>query len=278
LQYFPKTRNFIHTTNKTNMSYQHYLFSLLLLVSVAPLSAQFAETGFATYYADYLEGRPTAYGDTYRGDQFTAAHPKHPINTLIKVTRIDDGRSVTVRVNDKGPFKTGYIVDLSAVAGKYIGLDLDGKAKVRVEVVGYSERNPVPNDYIPQVDMIAEGYANPTSYGEGGLPTSYSTKGIEADNATNYNPAEPIRRLRDNIGGYGIQLASYTNIANAERQVRSLQAQGIKDIYIKEKSSSYSDEIMYKIIIARFADKEQAEQQLKYLRRQKSLNGFVTLL
>lgn len=260
------------------MNYQHYFFFLLVLVSAAPLQAQFAETGYATYYADYLEGRPTAYGDTYQGDQFTAAHPKHPINTLLKITRIDDGRSVTVRINDKGPFKTGYIVDLSAVAGKYIGLDLDGKAKVRVEVVGYSDRNPVPKDYIPQVDMIAEGYSSPTSYGEGGLPTSYRTKGVDSGSPASYNPAEPIRRLRDNIGGYGIQLASYTNIANAERQVRSLQAQGIKDIYIKEKPSSYSDEIMYKIIIARFADKEQAEQQLKFLRRQKSLNGFVTLL
>ncbi|HKK74518.1 MAG TPA: septal ring lytic transglycosylase RlpA family protein [Saprospiraceae bacterium] len=255
-----------------------YFFLLLILASALPLSAQFAETGYATYYADYLAGRPTAYGETYLPDQFTAAHPKHPLNTLIKVTRIDDGRSVTVRVNDKGPFKAGYIVDLSDVAGKYIGLDIDGKAKVRVEVVGYSEINPVPDDYVRQVDLIAEGYSAPTTYGESNLPSSFSTKGLAAADAGNYNPAEPIRRLKDNIGGYGIQLASYTVKANAERQVRSLQAQGIKDIYIKEKASSYSDEVLYKIIVARFADKEQAEQQLKLLRRQKGVNGFVTLL
>lgn len=252
------------------MNYRYYLFLTLLLPSSIALHAQYAETGYATYYADYLEGRPTAYGETYQADQFTAAHPKHPLNTLIKVTRIDDGRSVIVRVNDKGPFKAGYIVDLSAIAGKYIGLDIDGKAKVRVEVIGYAERNPVPDDYVPQVDLIAEGYSSPTSYGKSGLPSSYNTKGG--------NLTEPIRRLKDNIGGYGIQLASYTVKANAERQVRSLQAQGIKDIYIKETASSYSDEVLYKIIIARFVDQEQATQQLKLLRRQMSLNGFVTRL
>lgn len=259
------------------MNYAQNLF-LVILLTIASTSvyAQITETGYATYYADYLNGRPTAYGETYRSDQFTAAHPKHPLGTLIKVSRIDDGRSVTVRVNDKGPFKAGYVVDLSAVAAKYIGLDLDGKAQVRVEVVGYSETNPVPRDYIQQVDLASQGYTNPTSYGNTDRPNDYGK--MTAKGATAYNPAEPIRRLRDNIGGFGIQLASYGQLANAERQVRSLQEQGIKDVYIKESTAAYSGETMYKIIIARFAEQELAEQQLKLLRRQQGLNGFVTRL
>jgi rare lipoprotein A len=179
-------------------------------------------------------------------------------------------------VNDKGPFKAGYIVDLSAVAGKYIGLDLDGKAKVRIEVVGYSETNPIPRDYIQQVNLTAKGFTSPTDYGNMDQPTDYSN--TASGTSSVYNPNEPIRRLKTNVGGYGIQLASYSIEANAERQVRSLQEQGIKDVYIKEHTTAYSGESMYKIIIARFADKTMAEQQLKLLRRQKGVNGFVTRL
>lgn len=260
------------------MNYKHYFLLCCMLVSISPLPAQFAETGFASYYAHYLEGHPTAYGETYLADQFTAAHLKHPVNTLLKVTRIDNGRSVIVRVNDKGPYKAGFVIDLSEVAAKYIGLDLEGKTKVRLEVVGYSETNPVPDDYVPQVDLIVGDYSAPIAYGESSTSSTYHKQGEAPSRPDGYNPGEPIRRLKDNIGGYGIQLASYTLKANAEQQVRSLQAKGIKDIYIKEKASNYSEEVLYKIIIARFANKEEAEQQLRILRREKGLNGFVTQL
>lgn len=248
------------------MNHRPYTALMVLLLSSVVLRAQFAETGFATYYADYLAGRPTAYGEHYLPDLFTAAHPKHPLHTLVKVTRIDNGRSVTVRINDRGPFKTGYIIDLSAVAAQYIGLDLEGKTKVRLEVIGYSENNLVPDDYVAQ------------STAQASEPITYQTGSTNTSAEINYSPTEPIRRLKNNVGGFGIQLASYTLAINAERRVRELQAQGIKNIYIKEKASNYSDETLYKIIIARFTNEELATQQLGILRSQFGLNGFVTRL
>lgn len=247
------------------MNHRPYAALIVLLLSSVVLRAQFAETGFATYYADYLAGRPTAYGEHYLPDLFTAAHPKHPLHTLVKVTRIDNGRSVTVRINDRGPFKTGYIIDLSKVAARYIGLDLEGKTKVRLEVVGYAESNLVPDDYVAQSAPASE-------------PIAYQTGSTNTSGEISYNPTEPIRRLKNDIGGFGIQLASYTLAINAERRVRELQAQGIKDIYIREKASNYSDETLYKIIIARFTNEELATQQLEILRSQFGLNGFVTRL
>ncbi|MEO0340483.1 MAG: septal ring lytic transglycosylase RlpA family protein [Bacteroidota bacterium] len=245
---------------------------LLLLATFLSITinvhAQYAEVGYATYYADYLIGNPTAHGEVYFAEQFTCAHKRHPAGTLLKVSRVDDGRSVTVRVNDKGPFKDGYVVDLSKVAGKYIGLDLDGKAKVRLEVVGYSERNPFPADYRPEQNLTARGFSNPQDYSQD--PTSYD----QINNTINSN--SPIQRLQAGLGGFGIQIASYSLEENATRQIKALQEKGVQNLYIKEVETNYTG-VMYKLIVARFATREAANQQLQYLRQQ-SLNGFVTRL
>ena len=245
------------------------------------LSAQYAEIVYAAYYSDFLAGQRTSYGESYRPDQFTAAHMRHPLGTLLKVTRVDNGQSVVVRVNDKGPQTSGFVVDLSGVAGKYLGLDLVGKAQVSVEVVGYSETNPMPRDYIQQVQMTAKGFATPESATQAptadnlnvseysSIPSNYSTI-----NTATTKPSV-VRRLQDGLEGYGIQLASYSLEENATRQARALQAIGVKNIYIKEAQTNYTG-TMYKFIVARFESREPANQQLECLRRQKGLNGFVT--
>ena len=246
------------------------LLALLLFMS-SSLLAQYAQVGYATYYADYLSGQKTAYGEIYQPNQFTAAHKTFPLGTLIKVSRIDDGRSVVVRVNDKGPFKDGYVVDLSGEAGKYIGLDLDGRAKVRVERVGYSENNPVPPNYRPSGDLSAKGFSQPDAY-EDNLPISYDQ--IQAATQSN----APVARLQAGKGGFGIQISSYSIEENATRQAKALQAQGIKNLFILEAEANYSGTTMYKLIVARFADRDAANLQLEYLRRKQGLNGFVTRL
>lgn len=111
----------------------------LLACWVSPLAAQnysAAERGIAVYYADYLEGQPTAYGEVYRRDAMTAAHRSHPEGTLLRVTRLDNKRSVTVRVNDRGAFCDGCVVDLSKAAAINLDLIRDGRAMVSVEVIG----------------------------------------------------------------------------------------------------------------------------------------------
>lgn len=105
----------------------------------APLVAQTfsaGERGVAVFYADYLEGKPTAYGEVYHRDQLTAAHRTHPAGTLLKVTRLDNKRSVIVRVNDRGAYCDGCVVDLSKVAALQLDLLQAGRAMVSVEVVG----------------------------------------------------------------------------------------------------------------------------------------------
>lgn len=111
------------------------LTPLLLLVSLNGLQAQDEEFGLASYYSDEFHGRKTAYGYTYHKDKLTTAHKKHPHGTILKVTRLDNNKSVTVKVIDKGPFIRGRVVDLSRKAAERIGLVDVGVAEVKVEVV-----------------------------------------------------------------------------------------------------------------------------------------------
>jgi rare lipoprotein A len=93
-------------------------------------------TGRASYYASQYQGRRTASGETYNMYDMTAAHPNLPFGTPIRVTNLENGRSVVVRVNDRGPFKPGRVVDVSLAAAQQLGLILNGSANVQVDVLG----------------------------------------------------------------------------------------------------------------------------------------------
>ena len=93
------------------------------------------EKGEASYYADKFHGRPTASGEKYNKKAFTAAHKTLPFGTKVRVTNLNNNKSVDVIINDRGPFKAGRIIDLSRAAAEKIGLINDGVAKVTVEVL-----------------------------------------------------------------------------------------------------------------------------------------------
>ncbi len=93
------------------------------------------ETGKASYYADKFQGRKTANGEIYKAGKKTAAHRTLPFGSQVKVTNVRNGKSVVVRINDRGPFVRGRIIDLSRSAFSSIGSTRDGLLNVRIEVV-----------------------------------------------------------------------------------------------------------------------------------------------
>jgi rare lipoprotein A len=106
---------------------------LLLLASGAPLQA--AEEGLASWYGGKFQGRRTASGEVFDTNLFTAAHKTLPFGTLVRVTNLDTGQQTVVRINDRGPFVAGRIIDLSRAAAAAIGMAGSGVARVRVEVL-----------------------------------------------------------------------------------------------------------------------------------------------
>ncbi len=106
-----------------------------LLINLSSLQAQ-VEYGDAAYYADkYHLSSKTASGELYDKYKFTAAHRSLKFGTILKVTHLENGRSVTVKVNDRGPYTKGRIIDLSRAAAEQIDLIEDGIAKVKIEVM-----------------------------------------------------------------------------------------------------------------------------------------------
>lgn len=92
--------------------------------------------GRASYYGDEFAGQTTASGERFDPDEMTAAHPRLPFGTVVRVTRLDaEERSVKVRINDRGPFVDDRIIDVSKAAAEELGMIREGVVEVRVEVL-----------------------------------------------------------------------------------------------------------------------------------------------
>jgi rare lipoprotein A len=91
--------------------------------------------GVASYYADEFNGRKTANGEVYDMNEMTAAHRTLPFGTKVKVTNVDSGKSVVVRINDRGPFKDDRVIDLSLGAAKQLGLIAMGTGRVILQIL-----------------------------------------------------------------------------------------------------------------------------------------------
>lgn len=105
------------------------------LAAGAPAAA--VEMGLASWYGREHHGRRTASGERFDMEAFTAAHRSLPFGTWVRVTHLATGRSVAVRINDRGPWVAGRVIDLSRRAAEVLGILGDGVARVRVEVVRF---------------------------------------------------------------------------------------------------------------------------------------------
>lgn len=105
----------------------------------------FEETGYASWYGKKFHGRKTSNGETYDMFAMTAAHKTLAIPTYVRVTNLENQRTAVVRVNDRGPFHDGRIIDLSYAAAKKLDYHKNGTAKVKIEVLTYEDETKVPD-------------------------------------------------------------------------------------------------------------------------------------
>jgi rare lipoprotein A len=110
------------------------LLAVTACATVAPVLRD-REVGVASWYGEPFHGRLTANGERYDMHAYTAAHRLYPFGTRLRVTNLDNGRSVMVRVNDRGPFVKGRIIDLSYSAATDLGMVPNGTTRVRLERV-----------------------------------------------------------------------------------------------------------------------------------------------
>jgi rare lipoprotein A len=109
------------------------------LNSVANSDGSHSLKGTASYYGGKFHGRKTASGERFNQNGLTAAHKTLPLGTKVRVTNLRNGESVDVKINDRGPFHKGRVIDLSKGAAREIGMVSAGTAKVKVEVIARND-------------------------------------------------------------------------------------------------------------------------------------------
>jgi len=143
-----------------------YLILIVLFVTAAFAPVVFAQTdafrqeGIASWYGREFEGRPTASGEIFDSSKMTAAHPSLPFGTLLVVTNLHNNKSVTVRVNDRGPFVPARIVDVSRAAAEQLDMIVTGTAPVKIESIernipGSNVSSPVVGAKVPTQAVVA---------------------------------------------------------------------------------------------------------------------------
>lgn len=255
---------------------------------------QVTESGSAVYYADYLHGQATAMGEIYSKYELTCAHKYHPKGTLLKVTRLDNGKFVTVRVNDKGTFPGDVVISVSTAAAMELELLKTGKSAVAVEVVGTSSLNPInPNrEKLATQDAIAHNY-NTNTYNStssapaagdrltprGGSGATFQWDNVQAKGAATSNevPAAYNIRVSSNINlttGYGIQIGSYGVFDNADRQINNLRNAGVNNAFVKESVTANGTKL-FRVMVGTFASRTEAQDYLQSLKNQYVADGIV---
>jgi rare lipoprotein A len=115
------------------------LCAVAILPPIAEAGPRYEEVGHASWYGDELRGRKTANGETFNPDGITAAHRTLPMSSYVEVMSLDTGKTILVRINDRGPYHGNRLIDLSLGAARQLGMVGHGSRKVRIRQVDPSE-------------------------------------------------------------------------------------------------------------------------------------------
>lgn len=160
------------------------------------------ETGIASWYGPQFHQRQTSDGEIFDMDMISAAHKTLPLPCIVEVTNLENGRKLRLRVNDRGPFVAGRIIDLSRGAAKVLGVYQQGTARVRVRYIGPAPKNPprAAPPARPQAAPPGLSSAGPSRPVDAGPMTSGAPFRIQAGAFSSQAAAQ---RAADHLAGMG---------------------------------------------------------------------------
>lgn len=227
------------------------------------------ERGLASWYGRKFHGRPTSSGETYNMYAMTAAHPTMPIPSYARVRNPANGREVVVRVNDRGPFHSGRIIDLSYTAALKLDI-LRGVTPVEVERLTFEDirtgawrrDNPAP------VFVASEAAGAPERSTTAGLPAKADPGQLLAADDTATLPSAP----RAASPGYWLQLGAFSRLDGAEtlRQKLASELEGLAPLLAIFKDSS-----LHRLQAGPYPTREEARQAAERLRAALNLQPVV---
>lgn len=142
---YNQTKPYKRTTGKTKATQRPYVIERRTYYPI-PTAEGYSETGLASWYGKKFHGRKTANGETYDMYGHTAAHKTLPMNTMLLVKNLNNGKSTVVRINDRGPFVRKRIIDLTHTAAKELGMLKQGTARVQIVALGEELKKPAPRN------------------------------------------------------------------------------------------------------------------------------------
>lgn len=187
----------------------------------------YSETGIASWYGPKFHGRKTANGETFDMNTLTAAHRTLPMPSLVRVINLSNGRSLLLRVNDRGPFARNRIIDVSRRASQLLGFQRQGTARVRVEIVAdesqrmklqamngkISPREQIVAGPVPRAPVVRQTLDGQGTASSSKAPTSNHRTAAAA-------PSRPVTVEKVPVGGDNrmfIQAGAYIDYANASK-------------------------------------------------------------
>lgn len=247
------------------------LFSFFLLSSFL---IQTAEVGKAGYYADSLQGRKTASGEKYDKFSYTCAHKTLAFGTKVRITRLDNHKSVVCKVNDRGPYVEGYVTDVSRAAAEDLDLLKAGVAKVKLEVVEAAATARVAAETDGNTSLLVARGTTKTSTKTSTLnklasPAQYSNelqpagrKGAVANDKTNSQLyGVDIKNMRKE--GFGIQLSTLYDASNLLPTLKKVEQEWPGKAMVNVIQDELYNKSTYRLILGPYGDKKTAETQQK---------------
>lgn len=186
----------------------------------------FTEKGIASWYGTKFHGRRTSSGEAYDMFAMTAAHKTLPLPTYVKVTNLDNNKQVTVKVNDRGPFHEGRIIDLSYAAAIKLGIDKAGTGNVAIEAITPGVVS-AQVEIKPVIQKISDDsvFVQVGAYRDQSNAQSVQMKLSKADIHSEINPVTINARKRI----YRVRVGPFREEKAANRVVRSLHEMGLDE-------------------------------------------------
>ncbi len=210
-----------------------YLLIIFIVLASNYAKAQnvFKHSGFASFYADNFEGKETASGEKYKASKLTAAHLLLPFGTKVKVTNLENGKSVIVEINDRGPYVEGRMIDLSKAAAEELGFIQKGITEVEIEVVEVNSELEVGKSTNKRANVD--------------LPER--KKEFYEVHATKYAPE-----------GFGVQIGTFKELVNMMQTTHNLKSAYKKKVIVEV--VDVNNVLVYKVIIGHIKSRKKADE------------------
>jgi rare lipoprotein A len=206
--------------------------ALTALCSAQTPGEQFRQEGIASWYGAEFEGRPTASGETFNPLDLSAAHPNLPFGTMLKVTNKHNNKSVQVRVNDRGPFVSARIIDVSQAAAVQLDMISTGTAPVLVESLEPLPSAPTVTGTAAPAPEAVTNAPETAAQETGAAPAAVTIRTVSAGTASSGAAAELKGSfLQDSGKIYRLQVGSFKVARNAVEAFDKLKNAGLQPAY-----------------------------------------------